>query len=99
MRFEKKKTDFDFKYDEYRILDFVQIISIEQNVWLCRWQHTVKRKDEKWYAKKWLTEMNDLEKRKNQYSNVFMQNFSILIQFIFFSSLESENLRLKISFF
>ena len=98
MRFGKKKTDFDFRYDEYKILDFVQMISIEQNVWFCRWQHIVKKKNEKWYAEKWLTEMNDFEEKKNQYSNVFMQDFSILIQFIFFSNLESENLRLKISF-
>ena len=99
MRFEKKEIDLDFKYDEYRILGLVQMISIEQNVWLCRWQHIVKKKDEKWYAEKWLIEVNDLEEKRDQYSNVLMQDFSILIQFIFFSSLESESLRLKISFF
>ena len=98
MRFEKKKTDFEFRYDEYKILDLVQMVSVEQNVWFCRWQHTVKKENEKWYTKKWLAEMNDLEEKKDQYSNVLMQDFSILIQFIFFSSLESESLRLKISF-
>ena len=105
MRFERKEIDQNFEYNEYRISDLVQMISIEQNVWFCRWQHIVKKMKNDMQKNDWLKWT--ISKRKKitsddwisfrQYSNVFMQNFSILISF--FSSLEIESLRLKIFFF